>query len=110
MTRCTLNPEGVAQPQHPHFVNFYGWLRELADRVAPGRLAPDSDRRVLDEPEERRQCMTAAALQSVNGELICRLGPFLVSILRGERSAVRVMSEDWLLGKLCRSGAFSVAT
>ncbi|KAI0377221.1 putative polyketide synthase [Hypomontagnella monticulosa] len=95
----TLTPEDIAKIQEqPHFAKYHGWLRELVDQAAQGAssLAPNSKGWALDGPEERKRHMTAAASQSVDGELLCRLGPLLVPILRGERSVEEIMREDGL--------------
>ncbi|MCJ1379055.1 hypothetical protein MMC17_002155 [Xylographa soralifera] len=83
----TLTPKDVAQLQkQPHLANYYGWLRELTTKAAEGRspLGPGSEKWAQDGPEKRQQCMAATASQSVDGELVCRLGPLLPPILRGE--------------------------
>ncbi|KND87310.1 Lovastatin diketide synthase LovF [Tolypocladium ophioglossoides CBS 100239] len=50
-------------------------------------------------PQERQQYTALAATQSVDGELICQLGPVLVPILRGERAPLEAMMEGRLLYK-----------
>jgi hypothetical protein len=55
---------------------YYTWLRELTAKAAK-ESAPD-------DPEQRQEYMAATALQNVDGELVCRLGPLLPSIVRGE--------------------------
>lgn len=83
----TLTPEDVAQLQkQPHLAKYYGWLRELTNKAAEGRspLGPGSEEWALDGPEKRQQYIAATASQSVDGELVCRLGPLLAPILRGE--------------------------
>ncbi|KAF7156259.1 hypothetical protein CNMCM5623_009652 [Aspergillus felis] len=78
-----LTSEDVAQLQEqPHLAKYYSWLRELAAKAAKESA--------LDVPETRQQYMAAVASQSVDGELVCRLGPLLPSILRGELNVEEV--------------------
>ncbi|KAJ5675037.1 Acyl transferase/acyl hydrolase/lysophospholipase [Penicillium maclennaniae] len=72
-----LAPKDVAQLlEQPHLARYYAWLHELTDKA--------SKELALDESGERQQYIAATASQSVDGELVCRLGPLLPSILRGE--------------------------
>ena len=78
-----LTSEDVAQLQEqPHLAKYYAWLHELTMK-APKEWA-------MDEPEKRQQYIAATASQSVDGELVCRLGPLLPSILRGELNVEEV--------------------
>ena len=77
-----LTAEHVVELQkQPHFAKYYEWLRELISSTTEGRSQWASD-----GPEERQQYFAATSSQSVDGELICQLGPLLPSILRGELS------------------------
>lgn len=82
-TLRVLTSEDVAQLQEqPHLAKYYAWLHELTAK-APEEWA-------MDEPEKRQHYIAATASQSVDGELICRLGPLLPSILRGELNVEEV--------------------
>ncbi|KAL0930000.1 beta-ketoacyl synthase domain-containing protein [Colletotrichum truncatum] len=95
-----LTSEDVTQLQEqPHLAKYYTWLHELtakADKVW-----------VLDESEKRQQFITATATQSVDAELICRLGPLLPSILRGELNVEEVaeLIHDYNAKAMRRSSA-----
>lgn len=83
----TLTSENVTQLQKQlHLSKYYEWLRELTNNAIEGRspLGSGSKELALDSPEKCQQYITATASQSVEGELICRLGPFLAPILRDE--------------------------
>ncbi|GFF57261.1 phthiocerol synthesis polyketide synthase type I PpsC [Aspergillus udagawae] len=72
-----LTSEDVAHlEEQPHLAKYYTWLRELTAKAAKESTP--------DDPEQRQEYMVATALQNVDGELVCRLGPLLPSILRGE--------------------------
>ncbi|KAI0432409.1 putative polyketide synthase [Xylaria sp. FL1042] len=83
----TLTQEDVAKLQkQPHLAKYYEWLRELVRKAAEesSSLALGSEERALGNPEKRQEYIAATASQSVDGELVCRLGVVLTSILRGE--------------------------
>jgi acyl transferase domain-containing protein/NADPH:quinone reductase-like Zn-dependent oxidoreductase/NAD(P)-dependent dehydrogenase (short-subunit alcohol dehydrogenase family)/SAM-dependent methyltransferase len=83
----------------PHHVKFYAWMQGTLDLAASHRLGADSDTWTSHRPQERQQYTALAATQSVDGELICQLGPVLVPMLRGERAPLEVMMEGRLLYK-----------
>ncbi len=82
-----------------HHVKFHGWMKDTVDLAASRRLGPDSDTWACDSPQERERNIALAAGQSVDGELICLLGPRLLQILRGEQPPLQVMMENRLLYK-----------
>ncbi|KAL4893539.1 putative polyketide synthase [Aspergillus ambiguus] len=78
-----LTSDDVAQlQQQPHLAKYYAWLNELAAEATNG-LA-------LDAAGEPEQYIAATASQSVEGKLICSLGPLLPSILRGDLNVEEV--------------------
>ncbi|KAI8622911.1 hypothetical protein F5Y19DRAFT_483291 [Xylariaceae sp. FL1651] len=81
----------------PHHVKFHTWMRHHMILAATKQLGPDSDTWVLDETQERDRQIALAAEQSVEGEMVCRLGPLLLPMLRGERLPLEVMMEGRLL-------------
>ena len=82
-----------------HHVKFHGWMKDTVDLAASRRLGPDSDVWACDSPQERERNIALVAGQSVDGELICLLGPRLLQILRGEQPPLQVMMENRLLYK-----------
>ena len=93
-----LTTHDVAQLE-PHHVKFYSWMQDQLRLADSGRLGPDSRTWTRDGPQERQRHIARATAQSVDGELICRLGPHVMSMLRGERNPLEVMMEDKLLYK-----------
>ncbi|KAJ8105116.1 hypothetical protein OPT61_g10374 [Boeremia exigua] len=81
----------------PHHVKFYHWMQDTLGEAAAQRLGPASDTWTQDPPRTRAHEIAIAAGESADGELICRLGARLVSILRGEQAPLEVMLEDRLL-------------
>jgi acyl transferase domain-containing protein/NADPH:quinone reductase-like Zn-dependent oxidoreductase/ubiquinone/menaquinone biosynthesis C-methylase UbiE len=79
-----LTPEHVAELQkQPHLAKYYEWLCDLTRKESDG-LIPGSEAWAQDTTEKRQEFIAATASQSIDGELICRLGPLLAPILRGE--------------------------
>jgi NADPH:quinone reductase-like Zn-dependent oxidoreductase/SAM-dependent methyltransferase len=95
-TLAALTPQDVSKLLS-HHVKFYGWMKDTLASAAARRLAPDSDTWRYDSPAIREREIALAAVESVDGELICRLGPRLVPILRGEQAPLEVMLEGRLL-------------
>ncbi|KAK3681631.1 hypothetical protein B0T22DRAFT_299554 [Podospora appendiculata] len=96
--QLALTEDDVARLE-PHFVKFYTWMQDTLELAASRGLGPDSDTWTSDEPEKRQKYIALAATQSVDGELICQLGPLLVPMLRGERAPLEAMMEGRLLYK-----------
>ncbi|KAI3390924.1 hypothetical protein diail_8351, partial [Diaporthe ilicicola] len=94
----TLTEKDVACLE-PHHVKFYAWMQSTLELAASRRLCPDSDTWASDQPRQRKQNIAQAATQSTDGELICHLGPLLVTLLRGERAPLEAMMEGRLLYK-----------
>jgi acyl transferase domain-containing protein/NADPH:quinone reductase-like Zn-dependent oxidoreductase/NAD(P)-dependent dehydrogenase (short-subunit alcohol dehydrogenase family)/2-polyprenyl-3-methyl-5-hydroxy-6-metoxy-1,4-benzoquinol methylase len=93
-----LTARDIAQLE-PHLVKFHNWMRGQLELAALKVLAPDSHMWISDGPKEREKEIALAATQSVEGEMVCRLGPHLVSMIRGERPPLEVMMEGRLLYK-----------
>lgn len=62
----------------PHHVKYFTWMKESIELAAAQRLGPDSNTWVADSQQIRNRNTVLAASRSVEGELICRLGPMLV--------------------------------
>ncbi|KAL9616277.1 MAG: hypothetical protein Q9160_008839 [Pyrenula sp. 1 TL-2023] len=93
-----LTEQDVANLE-PHHVKFHGWMRDTLKLAASCRLGPNSDTWTRDSPQEREKNIALAVSQSADGELICRLGPVLLPMLRGEQAPLQVMMEERLLYK-----------
>ena len=93
-----LTEQDVANLE-PHHVKFHGWMKDTLDLAASRRLGPNSDTWTRDSPQERSRNIALATSQSADGELICRLGPVLLPMLRGEQAPLQVMMEERLLYK-----------
>jgi len=61
----------------PHHAKYHAWMKEILELAAAQRMGPDSNTWATDSRQIRDRNMALAASQSVEGELICRLGPML---------------------------------
>lgn len=91
-----LTAEDVANLE-PHHVKFHRWMQDQVSLAASGGQGPGSQAWASDEQQQREREIALAATQSVEGEMVCHLGPHLVSILRKERPPLEVMMEERLL-------------
>ena len=91
-----LTAKDIAQLE-PHHVKFHHWMQDQMSLAASGQQGPGSEKWTSDESQEREREIALAAKQSVEGEMVCHLGPHLLSILRGERPPLEVMMEGRLL-------------
>ncbi|KAH8594177.1 hypothetical protein B0O99DRAFT_742091 [Bisporella sp. PMI_857] len=82
-----------------HHIKFYKWMKDTVSLAASRRWSPESNTWTNDLPAVRQQYIALAGTQTVDGELICQLGPLLVPMLRGERAPLEVMMEGRLLYK-----------
>lgn len=91
-----LTPEQVADLES-HHVKFYGWMKDQLKLAAAGELAPGCDKWTSDSAEVREREINLASTQSVEGEMVCRLGRVILPLLRKEMPAIEVMMEGRLL-------------
>lgn len=62
----------------PHLAKYHAWMKETLDLAAAQRLGPDSNTWANESQQTRQRNTALAASQSVEGELVCRIGPVLV--------------------------------
>ncbi|KAK3167997.1 Type I Iterative PKS [Lepraria neglecta] len=82
-----------------HHKKYYTWLQNQLQLAKDSKLGPDSAQWTLDDDSERRRRMDEAAKASVNGEMVCQLGPHLAAMLRRDTPPLELMMEDKLLYK-----------
>ncbi|KAL5042782.1 hypothetical protein BDW71DRAFT_210911 [Aspergillus fruticulosus] len=84
-----------------HHVKFYSWMRRQIQLAAEGSLGPGSQH-WSEDTLEQRQTLIAHVRRTVNGDMVCRLGPHLTAILRQEKTALELMMEENLLNRYYR--------
>ncbi|KAL6237472.1 hypothetical protein BDW75DRAFT_238260 [Aspergillus navahoensis] len=82
-----------------HHVKFHSWMRLQVQLAAEGRLAPGSEHWLEDTLEQRQTLIAHVRRTSVNGKMVCRLGPHLTAILCQEKTALELMMEENLLNR-----------
>ncbi len=101
-----LNELTTADIKHmePHHRKFYLWMRLQAELAKSNELAPGSNDWITATPKERARALDKVRRSSTNGEMVCKLGSHIASILRGEITALEVMLEDNLLNRYYLDG------
>ncbi|KAL2193905.1 polyketide synthase [Corynascus similis CBS 632.67] len=83
---------------------FYIWMRLQVELARTNELAPGSSEWIKATPKERAKLLEKVRTGSTNGEIVCKLGTNIVSILRNEVTALELMLEDGLLSKYYLDG------
>lgn len=80
-----------------HQRKFHVWMKLQVGLASSNQLAPDSSTWMNDNEVTRLAVIEKCKAASVNGEMTCRLGPHIKSILRREIMPLELMLEDKLL-------------
>lgn len=80
-----------------HHKKFYVWMKRQAQLASQNKLAPDSSEWVNDSDLEQAKLAEKAKAASVNGQMVYRLGPQIVGMLRHEVTPLELMLEEKLL-------------
>lgn len=87
-----------------HHKKFYIWMKLQVELARNNELAPNSSEWPSVARKERLRLLERVRVNSTNGEMVCRLGPLIVSVLRGEISAIEAMLKDELLNRYYLEG------
>ncbi|KAH8799819.1 hypothetical protein F5884DRAFT_905307 [Xylogone sp. PMI_703] len=85
------------QQLEKHHKKYYVWMKHQLELASTDKLAPGSSSWIYDGPEERAALIAKAGTSSVNGEMVCRLGPSLLAMMRHEAAPLELMMEGRLL-------------
>lgn len=80
-----------------HHKIFHGWMQSVVDLGKAGKLGPGSEKWSRVSKGIRQRSIDNLAVQNAAGQLTCRVGPKLASIVRGEVTPLELMMEDGLL-------------
>ncbi|KAL5040990.1 hypothetical protein BDW71DRAFT_212552 [Aspergillus fruticulosus] len=80
-----------------HHAKFHSWMQLQVSLAADGRLAEDSAHWSDDTQERRQALIERVQHSSVNGEMVCKLGPHLAAIIRQEKMPLELMMENNML-------------
>ncbi len=87
-----------------HYKKFYPWMQLQLRLAEDGMLGPGSADWIRDSAEKKRDVLQRVAQTSINGKMVCHLGPHIPSMLRGDRVAIALMMEDKLLYRYYAEG------
>lgn len=82
-----------------HILKYYEWMKEQMSLACDKKLGPDSDDWLRDDTDQRAALRARVVRDSVNGEMIARLGSHLPAMLRREIEPLGLMMEDQLLSR-----------
>lgn len=82
-----------------HHKRFYVWMNLQAELASLDELGPGSSEWIYASAEEKINLIQKASAASINGELVCRLGPRTTSMLRCQVKPLKLMLEDELLNR-----------
>ncbi|KAL4925328.1 type I polyketide synthase [Aspergillus undulatus] len=102
-TLSTLTPDDLQQLQS-HHVKFYTWMQQQTKLVADGYLGAEIATWHEDTPEERHLLMEKVRRSSINGELVCHLGPQIPTVLRQEKAPLELWNENNLFTRFYQQG------
>ena len=102
-TLADMTADDVRQLE-PHHEKFYAWMKLLLEQASHNELAPTSSGWVNDGVEEKVKLIEKATTASVNGEMVCRLGPQILSMMRRQVTPLELMLEDKLLFRYYTDG------
>ncbi|PYH88738.1 polyketide synthase [Aspergillus ellipticus CBS 707.79] len=80
-----------------HHKKYYVWMAEQLKAASRNELGPASAQWAEAEAADQAALFARVAAASVNGEMLCRLGPRVAAILRQEVPPLEVMLEERLL-------------
>jgi NADPH:quinone reductase-like Zn-dependent oxidoreductase/ubiquinone/menaquinone biosynthesis C-methylase UbiE len=80
-----------------HHKKFYNWMKVQKELASTNQLAPGSSEWAHHSAAEKRALIEKVNAASVNGEMVCRLGPQILSMLRREITPLELMLEGKLL-------------
>ncbi|TIC97276.1 Lovastatin diketide synthase mokB [Colletotrichum higginsianum] len=82
-----------------HWKKFHHWMTAQLALTREDRLGPDSSSWLLDDAEHKASVRARVLEGGVNGEMITRLGPQLLPMLRGQVEPLELMMEGRLLSR-----------
>ncbi|KIM94092.1 hypothetical protein OIDMADRAFT_207730 [Oidiodendron maius Zn] len=95
---CALTA-GDVQQLSSHHKKFYVWMKLQVKLANENKLGAGSSLWLPATSRDKATLAAKANAASVNGEMICRLGPHLAKILRCELTPLELMLEDGFLNQ-----------
>lgn len=98
-----LNPQQSDKWQW-HHRKFYDWMKTLLESADNGHLEKGSGEWWQRSTEDKEKLFASIRSENVAGEMVCKMGPQLVSIIEGGVTPLELMMEDGLLHRLYEEG------
>ncbi|KAF6838975.1 polyketide synthase [Colletotrichum musicola] len=80
-----------------HYKKHRRWMLQLLQRAAQNELGPESSKWLQVSADDKATLLDRVAAANVNGEMISRLGPRAVALMKGEVAPLELMVEGELL-------------
>ncbi|GJC96268.1 polyketide synthase [Colletotrichum higginsianum] len=80
-----------------HHKKHHRWMLQLLQRAAQNELGPESSKWLEISADDKAALLDRVAAANVNGEMISRLGPRAVALMKGEVAPLELMVEGELL-------------
>ncbi|KAF6832303.1 polyketide synthase [Colletotrichum plurivorum] len=80
-----------------HHKKHHRWMLQLLQRAAQNELGPESSQWLQISADDKASLLDRVAAANVNGEMISRLGPRAVALMKGEVAPLELMVEGELL-------------
>ena len=82
-----------------HHKIFHGWMKSIVELGKAGKLARGSEKWSKVSKGIRQRSIDSLSIENAAGQLTCRVGHKLASIVRGEVTPLELMMEDGLLNQ-----------
>jgi NADPH:quinone reductase-like Zn-dependent oxidoreductase/ubiquinone/menaquinone biosynthesis C-methylase UbiE len=82
-----------------HHIKLYAWMMDQLRLAAEGNLGSGSASWLLEDAADREALRVRVTRGSVNGEMLTRLGPKTIAMMRHEIAPLQLMMEDALLSR-----------
>jgi len=86
-----------AQNLEWHHAKHYEWMKTQLALASENNLGPESSKWLTDSDEEKASLFDEVAATGVNGEMIQRIGPHILPLLRRKITPLELMLEGGLL-------------
>ncbi|KAJ5792453.1 polyketide synthase [Penicillium pulvis] len=77
-----------------HWAHFFSWMQEQIHLAESGLLGPGSAAWVQHRLDDQKGWLDQVSQVSVNGSMLCHVGPHLAALLRGETKMANLMDDQ----------------
>jgi acyl transferase domain-containing protein/ubiquinone/menaquinone biosynthesis C-methylase UbiE len=87
-----------------HFVKFHTWMQVQSQLAKQNKLGTQSCKWASAPDAEKTSLIERVKGASLNGEMVCQLGPQIVSMMKGETAPLELMMQEKLLSRYYEHG------